>query len=696
MSYLDLPRISFSGLFLASPATINNTPDNYKADAYNEDGSLNPEQVELYWEPEGDSIFDLRQTKVTHIDQPGSPSDRLMGLPVSALYTGAPPKLVDLDPMQQNGSEIWGLTLRIGAQDGPNVQGTYTPIAFHSIWGMSQGDNTPRNSTSGSAVYTSTLKNLVWNVAGSPVLAALQRQSPDRLSIHMTVYAHNRAADMFVFNDATFAAMLAAGVPTTILAKIEVLKKYSQLRPGDLGSPAPWEPGPGHIPTVQYVNHLLEEYLGQADAQVWGPKITAATEQLPYKPWIVYESPFTTPLIDQPLTPFNYGMVVGSIGPSADDEPDFAVPVRTLQQPSDGKKPKAFWAPAKLDSTAPRLTLDLSNALPRRMPGGPPWTDMLGTLSLAYYTQVGGEKTYTTFVPSLPYDDPGFMETKAGLVTVTDFGPIGPTALDQLPIALMSTVGGATRPLLEENSSGLSIQANQFIFRMNPGLPTTPEFPRGDTNRINIHVRRFGNKAGTDGVEVALHVMSQEDAKTYTLSTLGTSNTNGIRSGCLSWPEGVLGFSPGPTLQVSDGLATATVSCRDPGNPRGAVDGQVYFVQYAPKVPPKGYNADPDQLISVQVYTQTPIRGLPTWHNGIGAILRQYGWLYPVMARFQLWSYEGVKLNKDKILRVLKTDPTQPLHMPVTRDLSEIRRLIIVSWLENGMPEGVAGGDGTS
>ena len=31
MSYLDLPRLSFSGQFFADPSTVNNTPNNYNA-----------------------------------------------------------------------------------------------------------------------------------------------------------------------------------------------------------------------------------------------------------------------------------------------------------------------------------------------------------------------------------------------------------------------------------------------------------------------------------------------------------------------------------------------------------------------------------------------------------------------------------------------------------------------------------------
>src|SRR5690349_9842195 len=130
MSYLDQPRINFAGQFQASPATINNTPNNYNPANYNAD-SLKPKNIELYWEPKGDSIFDLFKCQVTTVDAPGVTSDSILGTTVTALYTGAPPKLVDLDPMQQNVSEVWGLTVMLGDFSGAYVQGTMAPVAFN-------------------------------------------------------------------------------------------------------------------------------------------------------------------------------------------------------------------------------------------------------------------------------------------------------------------------------------------------------------------------------------------------------------------------------------------------------------------------------------------------------------------------------------------------------------------------------------
>ena len=61
MSYLDLPRIHFAGLFFAGPGTINNMTTNYEPDAPIEKpaGKYTPIAG---WNPPGVSQFYLQQT----------------------------------------------------------------------------------------------------------------------------------------------------------------------------------------------------------------------------------------------------------------------------------------------------------------------------------------------------------------------------------------------------------------------------------------------------------------------------------------------------------------------------------------------------------------------------------------------------------------------------------------------------------
>ncbi len=302
MSYLDLPRVHFGGIFQASPSTLNNTPNNY------DPTNWTPKLTELYWAPNSDGILDLVDCKVSAvIGKAGTPSgDSLTGRQVFASYTNAPPKLVDLDPMQQNTSELWGLLLQIGDPAGPFVRGTFEPISFNGIWGNAQGQSAPRSSASGSAVYQSSLTNLVWNAGDSAVLKALQEQSPQRLSVRMVVNAHNNAPQNYLFDTATFNAMSSAGVPESVVDQLQVLADYKQ-QMTDCKS--------GLIPTSSYVNFQLRQLLGQQVAQQYGAAILQATQQT-YTPATPYN--------------FNHGQIVGTVGPAAAGEPTYFVPARVL------------------------------------------------------------------------------------------------------------------------------------------------------------------------------------------------------------------------------------------------------------------------------------------------------------------------------------------------------------------------------
>jgi hypothetical protein len=139
------------------------------------------------------------------------------------------------------------------------------------------------------------------------------------------------------------------------------------------------------------------------------------------------------------------------------------------------------------------------------------------------------------------------------------------------------------------------------------------------------------------------------------------------------------------SVKIQGGLAKFVLNAKNPGNPRKFIDGQIYFLTYAFDPPVAGYQQGPDDLISVLMFENTQ-QSAPTWANCVGAIFAQYGQLYPIMARFGLTSHEQVKTNSEQIGNVLKRAYNDPLHMPVTRDLSESKRQIILKWMANGMP----------
>lgn len=655
MSYLDLPRLHFAGSFQAAPSTVNNTPNNYPE-------GVPPGQVELYWNPKGTGIFDLVDCTVTALVGPdgalvtSADRDPLIGQPITASYTKAPPKLVDLDPMQQNTSEIWGLLLQVGDltdRTTGNVRGAYTEGPFGGIWGQAQGPDAPHSSASGSAYYQSTLEHLAWQPPQSGFLQELQARSGERLSIRMIVRAHNNAPPNYDFSPTGLQKLRDAGMPASLVDALEPMSLLIQ-NVGDT---------PGIIPTASYVNSLLAEYLGPQVAQANGSQILQTTAVLPYKGATRYD--------------FCYGQIFGTIGPSHADEPTYMTPTRVLAPPQGSP---CFFAPATVAADAPRLTVDLGNSLPTVMPGDPPDPAVLHTLTLGWLDDSG---TFTTTTPPTTIDYSTLVPTRAGIVDLTLAPDVIETIRDrQLVLAAVDEQGKATT-LLSENPGGFYMLADRFVFRMNPGIPTTSATPRGETATGQIYVTRFGQPLANTAV--SLTMLTEAQALAYTKNTLGTSGTRGL--GNLSIPTSALQFTTTTTTN-EQGVASFELMASDPGDPRGALDGQIYFLRYQFQTPtPAPYVQGPDELVSVQVYQQSTTSDL-TWYGSIREILSQYGMLYPIMSNIGLSDYASVVRNHEMIETVLSRDILDPLHMPVTRDLSDSRRQLVLQWFAAGMPEG--------
>lgn len=697
MSYLGYPRLHFSGSFMADPSTINNTPNNYT------DAKDQAQDLELYWNPNGTGMFDLKECVVTKVvygpgDDTTDPKvDPLIGQTVAAVYTKAPPKIVDLDPDQQNVSEVWGMTIQVGgpgANPGSiadHVRGNYLAGPFNAIW--AQALHGPPSSASGSGVYQSTLTGVVWNTRASPgsrFLRELEQASQQTLSFNFVVNAHNNVPPTFSFNDVTFEAMAADDIPREIIAKLQPMRKYLQ----NVGHT------PGDVPTKSYVNFELNRLLGQQDAGRYTAKILETTTQ-PYKPATECSFPF--------------GLVTGTLGPRSPDEPIYYTACRTLAPTQNGNTP-CYFAPFDVrdgEKDGTLVTLNLGNSLPTNKPGYDIAMDVLGPLTLVYFDQAKAPvisiDNAVTFA-RLPADMETELRLSAGILEVAIDDSLLPTGIDgetaakhisTMPLGLVGEPQPATKKIwLAENLQGYNLRADKFLYRMNPGVPSSDEQPIGETAELRLYVTKFG--APVAGVELKLHKFSQAEALQYTNSTLGTGGTRGIKN--LSIPAEALTLTDtsnsansSATEDISvktgtDGIARVTLQAADPGTPRADqnVDGQVYFVGYgfADNAIAMNYTQDKNDLVSVMVYSQFPIPEAPTWHNCIKHILPQYQKLYPIMGRFQLGDYQSVVENAAAISHVLSLPMQDPLHMPVSRDLSIERKQAILDWIASGTPEG--------
>jgi hypothetical protein len=195
MSYLDVPRLHFSGDFYADPATANNERGNYDPAARLDPG----------WNHNGKNWFFLQGCTVRSVvDGSGAvrratAGDALVGGRVESTNSPTFAKIVDLDPEFQVGSQIWGLEVQASAASGGGcLRGRMRTATLRDLWTA----RAPGGFAKGfGGSYQSVLTDLNWEPASkSPVLEELRHASPTTLSIKFVTYAYDAVPGSPRFN----------------------------------------------------------------------------------------------------------------------------------------------------------------------------------------------------------------------------------------------------------------------------------------------------------------------------------------------------------------------------------------------------------------------------------------------------------------------------------------------------------------
>ena len=185
MSYIDLPRLHFSGSFQADPPTANIYTRNY------DDATFDPdyEQAEIGgFLPRGTGAFRLLNCQISSVSWlDGSLTkdpkvDGIIGTLVDESPDRVAAKIVDLDPMQRRASQIWGLEIVAGGgPDSGGFRGRFLTAPFADMW---MRHDVP--SEDGLSVfYQSVLTDVSWSPQPSSkfVRQLQERTLGDRLSI---------------------------------------------------------------------------------------------------------------------------------------------------------------------------------------------------------------------------------------------------------------------------------------------------------------------------------------------------------------------------------------------------------------------------------------------------------------------------------------------------------------------------------
>ncbi len=378
---------------------------------------------------------------------------------------------------------------------------------------------------------------------------------------------------------------------------------------------------------------------------------------------------------------FMCGRLVGTIGPYCEGEPDHLVLGRHLMAAAAPggnfflPKGKLNFLCGRIDNEAGGLFLDLGNALPTTIAGGP--IADLGDLSVGIYDPSDGSVSPLTSLPSMVYAASDWYACTAGVAFLAlDDDQIA--AASSLPLAIVNTTNDVS---IYEAPSGAFLRADSFVRRLSPG----------DQASVDIYATILGEPAGYVDVAFALD-KSQLQPTPDQWPFAGASPPVAV-------PESAI---PIPASTTTDGNGKATLSfiAGDPGNVRWfnngldyGLDGQVYGVR--PSFADSTLQTGPVNqwdFVSFLIWSGwSPAHSPPQWSD-IQPIMQQYANLYPVMNRFLDL---GSQASVDKYAYLLKLafglPMTDPNHMPVTRDLSPAKREAILSYLEAQLAGQAAG-----
>jgi len=198
MSFLNTPRLIFSGDFLADVPTANNLAAHYdNATFTEEDLQYTEDRTKGAWNPEGGSIFNFENCTVQKLVLQGDDltSEEVIGeLSIEGAGGKSPGKMVDLDPEQQMCSELWGVQLRILTKDNKLLlRGTIEPVAFRKLQ-MRQTKGFKVNGQPIGATWTSVLKDIYWedkHIGSSRFFKELKTTTQgNKLSLNLNVFGY--------------------------------------------------------------------------------------------------------------------------------------------------------------------------------------------------------------------------------------------------------------------------------------------------------------------------------------------------------------------------------------------------------------------------------------------------------------------------------------------------------------------------
>lgn len=625
MSYLDLPRIQFGGLFFTNPSTINNLIGNYNPSVplKNSQGQFLPNAV---WNPMGLAQVWFSQCSVLSVvDASGTYSSTAGSDPVigAAVETPSPStqkkapngknydfaKLVDLDPQQQGRSAVFGLRIYVTLANGAGFSGLATVPELQYL--LNRVPN-PQSSWGAVGTWMGQITNVAWSgdISSSPFLTQFQAACGQGIAVKLTVDLHqnnpatqNTAGNMFCYG--------------------RVLGSLGPIGAGELPQVVP---GRQISPPVQAAPAMALAAAPQA-----APSLPSGMKQINERFSGGGPAPAAALAVTAPAEPWNPAPAkVSQSGGGCILHVDLGGSIY-LQGGYSAQGVGSSNGQFLIDSGIDVGYVDSQGTFQALKNGQ-------GVSFANQYQQLNSQNKQVSLVQS------------SGLVDIP-LEPDEATAIQSSPLAVQA--GGAT--VLQEAASGYLLGTNPFSVRLEPGGSTT----------IQLMARQFGQPiVGQQPMTWQISDVSGNPSTEIAIAWAGSTDANGVAMLQVSTPGGDVNL-PNRRKPLDSSIYYAVFL--DP-------DGQPIGDAYADPQPNSNLTA-----LRFQTYTAPAD---PTWDNAVGPILQAYARLYPGMAQIlDIGDETTVEQNAAAIAQRLSLLFLDPGLMPVTRDLSPAKVQMIVSWL---------------
>ena len=665
MSYLDFPRLHFSGLFLTNPNTINNTTANYTPDVSLTVPPPPPNQYDMNvagWNALGVAQWWLEECTVLSAVGPegveADASDAVIGALVQSPSPSTPmsdgqggfydiAKMVDLDPDQQGRSALYGLRIAVKLPNGAGFQGLMT---VPEIRQLNERIAIAQSSWGAVCNWMGTIQSVQWSgdISGSPVLTKLQAASAaEGLAVKLTVDLHqNNPGNVFTAGDMFLYGRVLGSIGPALAGEL------SEVLPG----------------------RCLQKFVPPARKAALSASVQQGQRVLQGRDRVVAGI-----------------MALGALREGFTTQ-------NSVTPPPDPWNP-AFGIVRQIDSQN-FLSIDIGASIllnAQQDPGNPSGLSSDGTFEVDSGIVVGlynpqDPQQFVPFTNGTIKISPQYqllestskncsLVKNSGVFTIPLTGAEAASAITT-PLAIQ--VNGTT--VAAENPEGWWMDVSVSSQRIECGS--------GQLGTGQIMVRKFGKAV----VGVEPPVTASVQVFQWVFENNQWSNPNPLPT---STDVGISSISQ----TDENGLADITIAVNVPDITlpviRQPLDSQIYYISLTgtdQNNTPVGDGQSDNATFSVLLWKAFQIPENPTWDD-ISPIFAAYARLYPGMKSRLDISDQATVLNfASGILNNHMNVPiSDPAYMPVTRDLSPSKMAMIVDWLKqvsqqrsaaNTQPEG--------